>query len=52
MVYSGKNKNERATAVVGMLSRKCFQYNIDDIDYMNESLLKITDKHVRYISWC
>lgn len=53
-IYSGKGRNERAAAGVGMLIHARFQQQIDDIDYINERLLvvkiKINDKHVHFIS--
>ena len=45
LAYSGKPKDERAKAGVGLLLHKRFQQNIDQIDYINEKLLRVTLKH-------
>lgn len=54
IVYSGKNKDDRTSAGVGVLLHKRFQYKIDDIDHINENILKITltvtDKHTHILS--
>jgi len=54
MIYSGKPKNERASAGVGLLLHQKFLPNIDKISYTNERILQTTllvdNKHIELIS--
>lgn len=42
LIYSGKNKNERATSGVGLLVHQKFEANIKDIAYISDRLMQIT----------
>lgn len=44
LVHSGKAKQERAQAGVGLLLHEKYQNNIEDIKYVNERILKTTLK--------
>jgi exonuclease III len=54
MIYSGKPKNERASAGVGLLLHQKFLPNIDKISYTSERILQTTllvdNKHIELIS--
>jgi exonuclease III len=54
MIYSGKPKNERAFAGVGLLLHQKFLPNIDKISYISERILQTTllldNKHIELIS--
>ena len=51
LAYSGKPKNERAIAGVGLLIHEKYANNIDNIIYFNERILQVTLKFPDAI-WC
>ena len=42
LIYSGKEKNERAASGVGLLIHQKFETNIKDIKYVSDRLLQVT----------
>ena len=51
MAYSGKQKEERAHAGVGLLIHKKYANNIDDIEYISERIIQVTLKFPQ-TKWC
>ncbi|KAH1028306.1 hypothetical protein HUJ05_001674 [Dendroctonus ponderosae] len=47
LVYSGRNKNERATAGFGILLHKSFENNIREIKYKDERILQVTVRFIK-----
>ncbi|XP_056645027.1 craniofacial development protein 2-like [Diorhabda sublineata] len=42
LIYSGKNKNERATSGVGLLLHESYENQISNIIYVNDRILQVT----------
>jgi hypothetical protein len=51
LAYSGKQKEERACAGVGLLIHKKYMNNIDNIGYISERIILVTLKFPK-AKWC
>jgi len=51
LAYSGKQKEERAHAGVGLLIHKKYMNNIDNIEYTSEQIIQVTLKFPQ-VKWC
>ena len=51
LAYSGKQKDERAHAGVGLLSHKKYRNNIDNIEYISKRIIQVTLTFPK-ATWC